>query len=158
MTDLDPFDAPVRGAESAPAGVLGTEEALPADKRAELLRLWRSEGQRDLASLTVLLRARPASIVRALQEEGELSETVSAEQLVYARYFRGVLRTDNRRWVVDTIIRLQRLWMYFERLGDRTGQHQVMVMALTGFNRLRWAGRTEEAELFWTFLKGKAHQ
>jgi hypothetical protein len=41
---------------------------------------------------------------------------------------------------------------YFERIGDRPGQHQAMVVALTGKNRARWSGKREAAKLFADWL------
>jgi hypothetical protein len=135
--------------------VLDLGAPLTGSRWEELMALW-DGGLTDLASLTVRLRARPASIVRTLQAAGRLSEHVSAEQLVYARYFRGVLRLETTELVEDSVTRLERLWQYFGRLDDQTGLHQVMVLALTGFNRLRWGGRGKQAERFWRFLEGRA--
>jgi hypothetical protein len=71
---------------------------------------------------------------------------------VYTRYFRNVLAFRNVEAARESVQRIDRLYNYFERLGDRAGQHQAMVMALTGKNRARWSGKLEESEVFSEWL------
>ena len=52
----------------------------------------------------------------------------------------------------ESVQRIDRLYNYFERLGDRAGQHQAMILALTGKNRARWSGKTEESQVFSDWL------
>ncbi|HKG13189.1 MAG TPA: hypothetical protein VKB12_07610, partial [Pyrinomonadaceae bacterium] len=74
------------------------------------------------------------------------------EQNVYTRYFRNVLHFRNVEAARESVARIDRLYNYFERLGDRAGQHQAMVMALTGKNRARWSGKLEESQVFSEWL------
>lgn len=48
--------------------------------------------------------------------------------------------------------KLDRLYNYFERLGDRAGQHQAMIVALMGYNRARWSGNGDAARVFKEWL------
>jgi hypothetical protein len=52
----------------------------------------------------------------------------------------------------ESVQKIDRLYNYFERLGDRAGQHHAMVLALTGKNRARWSGKQEESQLFHEWL------
>jgi hypothetical protein len=82
----------------------------------------------------------------------DLYTTTGREQNVYSRYFRNVLAFRNVEAARESVARIDRLYNYFERLGDRAGQHQAMVLALTGKNRARWSGKAEESQIFSEWL------
>jgi len=52
----------------------------------------------------------------------------------------------------ESVQKIDRLYNYFERLGDRAGQQQAIVLALTGKNRARWSGKQEESGIFSEWL------
>ena len=89
-------------------------------------------------SALVAIVALLASAVVALSAPDAASAATSCGKKVLADWF------DNGR--------IDRLYRYFERLGDRAGQHHAEVFALTGRNRARWSGKKEEAEVFMNWL------
>src|SRR5919112_811220 len=88
----------------------------------------------------------------AQTETTEVEQRTKKEQNVYTRYFRNVLHFRNVEAARESVARIDRLYNYFERLGDRAGQHQAMILALTGKNRARWSGKVEESQVFHEWL------
>ncbi len=130
---------------------------LPFSKKDEILDLYES-GVTDVAEIVRKVRARPSYVAQVLQSAGHLSgyfdlyTTTGAEQNVYTRFFRNVLSFKSVEAARESVQKIDRLYNYFERLGDRAGQHQAMVIALTGKNRARWSGKSEEAKIFSEWL------
>lgn len=127
-------------------------------KRAQVLELY-GAGVTDLAEIVRRVRARPSYVAQVLQKAGlvdaglGLYSITAGEADVYARYFRTVLAVDGGpEEARASCLHLDRLYNYFERLGDREGQHRACVVALTGKNRARWSGRPEAAEVFAEWL------
>jgi hypothetical protein len=126
-------------------------------KKEQILSLYES-GTRDIAEIVRQVKARPSYVAQVLQTAGHLEgyfdlyTTTGREQNVYTRYFRNVLAFRNVEAARESVARIERLYNYFERLGDRAGQHQAMVLALTGKNRARWSGKLEESEVFSEWL------
>lgn len=140
------------------------DDAAHADETAEhhtkkelILGLY-EQGTTDIAEIVRRVKARPSYVAQVLQHAGHLDgyfdlyTTTGREQNVYTRYFRNVLAFRNVEAARESVQRIDRLYNYFERLGDRAGQHQAMVMALTGKNRARWSGKLEESEVFSEWL------
>lgn len=130
---------------------------LPFSKKDEILDLY-DAGVTDVAEIVRKVRARPSYVAQVLQSAGRLTgyfdlyTTTGAEQNVYTRFFRNVLSFKSVEAARESVERIDRLYNYFERLGDRAGQHQAMVIALTGKNRARWSGKAEEAKIFSEWL------
>ena len=130
---------------------------LPFSKKDEILDLYES-GTTDVAEIVRKVRARPSYVAQVLQTAGHLSgyfdlyTTTGAEQNVYTRFFRNVLSFKSLEAARESVEKIDRLYNYFERLGDRAGQHQAMVIALTGKNRARWSGKLEESKVFSEWL------
>ena len=151
----------------AAAGVVEheTEETAPAredqeesrTKKEQILALYEA-GTTDIAQIVRQVAARPSYVAQVLQSAGFLSgyfdlyTTTGREQNVYTRFFRNVLSFKTVDAARESVQKLDRLYNYFERLGDRAGQHQAMVLALTGKNRARWSGKQEESEIFSEWL------
>jgi hypothetical protein len=137
-------EAPAHGAETR-------------SKKEQIIELFNA-GTTDIAKIVRLVGARPSYVAQVLQNEGlingyfDLYTTTAREQNVYSRFFRNVLSFKNIEAAKESVRRIDRLYNYFERLGDRAGQHQAMVLALTGKNRARWSGKKEEAEVFSEWL------
>ncbi len=147
-------EAEVRAGEGAAA------EADPAEqktKKEQIVSLFES-GTRDIAEIVRRVKARPSYVAQVLQQAGHLDgyfdlyTTTGREQNVYTRYFRNVLHFRNVEAARESVARIDRLYNYFERLGDRAGQHQAMILALTGKNRARWSGKLEESQVFSEWL------
>jgi hypothetical protein len=134
-----------------------TDEAGHHTKKELILGLY-EQGTTDIAEIVRRVKARPSYVAQVLQQAGHLAgyfdlyTTTGKEQNVYTRFFRNVLAFRNVEAARESVQRIDRLYNYFERLGDRAGQHQAMVLALTGKNRARWSGKLEESEVFSEWL------
>ena len=126
-------------------------------KKEQILSLYEG-GMTDIAEIVRKISARPSYVAQVLQSAGHLTgyfdlyTTTAREQNIYTRFFRNVLSFKNAEAARESVAKIDRLYNYFERLGDRAGQHQAMVLALTGKNRARWSGKQEEAEIFSEWL------
>ncbi|HYH85449.1 MAG TPA: hypothetical protein VEX60_08195 [Pyrinomonadaceae bacterium] len=157
--ELDYADeAEVRAGAEAADGVETVEaEAEQKTKKEQIVSLFES-GTKDIAEIVRKVKARPSYVAQVLQQAGHLDgyfdlyTTTGREQNVYTRYFRNVLHFRNVEAARESVARIDRLYNYFERLGDRAGQHQAMILALTGKNRARWSGKTEESQVFSEWL------
>ncbi|HEX3557725.1 MAG TPA: hypothetical protein VHU19_00870 [Pyrinomonadaceae bacterium] len=133
------------------------ESAEHRSKKEQILSLYES-GTRDIAEIVRRVKARPSYVAQVLQTAGHLAgyfdlyTTTGREQNVYTRFFRNVLHFRTVEAARESVARIDRLYNYFERLGDRAGQHQAMVLALTGKNRARWSGKLEESQVFSDWL------
>ena len=122
-------------------------------KKEQIIAIYES-GVTDIAQIVRRVAARPSYVAQVLQNAGlisgyfDLYTTTAREQNVYSRFFRNVLSFKSVEAAQESVKKIDRLYNYFERLGDRAGQHQAMVLALTGKNRARWSGKKEEAEVF----------
>ena len=145
-------EAEVRGAAQTE-----TTEVEQRTKKEQIVSLFTS-GTKDIAEIVRKVKARPSYVAQVLQQAGHLDgyfdlyTTTGREQNVYTRYFRNVLHFRNVEAARGSVARIDRLYNYFERLGDRAGQHQAMILALTGKNRARWSGKTEESQIFSDWL------
>ncbi|MET0650569.1 MAG: hypothetical protein ABW208_28505 [Pyrinomonadaceae bacterium] len=134
-----------------------TTEAEQRTKKEQIVSLFEA-GTKDIAEIVRRVKARPSYVAQVLQQAGHLDgyfdlyTTTGREQNVYTRYFRNVLHFRNVEASRESVARIDRLYNYFERLGDRAGQHQAMILALTGKNRARWSGKTEESQIFSDWL------
>ena len=127
-------------------------------KKLKILELF-SAGTKDILSLARTVKTRPSYVASVLQGAGliqgyfDLYTTTARDQNTYSRHFRNVLSFKTVEAARDSIERIANLYNYFERIGDRAGQHHAEVLALTGRNRARWSGKTAEARVFeqWLF-------
>ena len=126
-------------------------------KKDQIVALYES-GVTDIAQIVRRVAARPSYVAQVLQNAGFLSgyfdlyTTTAKEQNIYSRFFRNVLSFKTVEASRESVQKIDRLYNYFERLGDRAGQHQAMVLALTGNNRARWSGKLEESKIFIEWL------
>ena len=143
--------------EAAQAETTEVDPAEQRTKKEQIVSLFES-GTKDIAEIVRRVKARPSYVAQVLQQAGHLDgyfdlyTTTGREQNVYTRYFRNVLHFRNVEAARESVARIDRLYNYFERLGDRAGQHQAMVLALTGKNRARWSGKQEESQIFSDWL------
>jgi hypothetical protein len=143
--------------EGAHAPTPTQDDAERQTKKERILALY-AAGTTDIAQIVRQVGARPSYVAQVLQQAGHLDgyfdlyTTTGREQNVYTRFFRNVLSFRTAAAARESVQKLDRLYNYFERLGDRAGQHQAMVLALTGKNRARWSGKHEEAQIFHEWL------
>jgi hypothetical protein len=156
--ELDYADEPkavTARAEQTEESAVAAEEV--RSKKEQILALY-ERGMTDIAQIVRRVAARPSYVAQVLQSAGlisgyfDLYTTTAREQNVYSRFFRNVLSFKTTEAARESVQRIDRLYNYFERLGDRAGQHQAMVLALTGKNRARWSGKQEESEVFSEWL------
>ncbi len=138
--EIEYADAMAR--ETAPADVVEHENAEAAreeheesrTKKEQILALYEA-GTTDIAQIVRQVAARPSYVAQVLQSAGHLAgyfdlyTTTGQEQNVYTRFFRNALQFKTVEAARESVERIDRLYNYFERLGDRAGQHQAMVMA-----------------------------
>jgi hypothetical protein len=108
-------------------------------------------------SIAELLETDPAYVANALIEAGHAPAYVdlythTGPQNRYARMLAGVLKFKDLKAARDSVARIDALYHEFEEAGDRRGQHQVQLLALTGKNRAEGIGKREEARLFADWL------
>lgn len=133
------------------------QDVEPRTKKQQIIALYES-GVTDIAEIVRHLAVRPSYVAQVLQAAGHLTgyfdlyTTTAREQNVYSRFFRNVLSFKTVEAARESVKKIDRLYNYFERLGDRAGQHQACVIALTGKNRARWSGKPEAAEVFSQWL------
>ncbi len=142
------------------------DEAPPAERTANTEKLTKKEqvvqlykqGTIDVAEIVRRTGVRPSYVAQVLQGAGlltgyfDLYTTTGREMNIYGRFFRNVLQFKTIEAARTSVEKLDKLYNYFERLGDRAGQHQAMVLALTGKNRARWSGKHEAAAVFSEWL------
>jgi predicted HTH domain antitoxin len=155
--ELEYVDELDKGLFDAEPAIHEEEAEETRSKKEQIISLFKS-GTTDIARIVRLVSARPSYVAQVLQNEGlisgyfDLYTTTAREQNIYSRFFRNVLSFKTVEAASESVRRIDRLYNYFERLGDRAGQHQAMVLALTGKNRARWSGKKEEAEVFSEWL------
>src|ERR1043165_4027190 len=127
-------------------------------KKQRILELHRA-GTTDIGEIARLAGTRPSYVASVLQRAGliqgyfDLYTTTARDQNTYSRFFRNVLSFKTVEASKESVAQIARLYNYFERVGDRAGQHHAEVLALTGRNRARWSGKKEESRIFeeWLF-------
>jgi predicted HTH domain antitoxin len=155
--ELEYVDELDKGLFDAEPAIHEEEAEETRSKKEQIISLFKS-GTTDIARIVRLVSARPSYVAQVLQNEGlisgyfDLYTTTAREQNIYSRFFRNVLSFKTVEAASESVRRIDRLYNYFERLGDRAGQHQAMVLALTGKNRARWSGKKEAAEVFSEWL------
>ncbi len=161
IQEMQPISLELEYADAAGVPVereTASEEAVEhRSKKEQIVELYEA-GTTDIAEIVRRVKARPSYVAQVLQSAGHLEgyfdlyTTTGREQNVYTRFFRNVLSFKTVEAARESVQRIDRLYNYFERLGDRAGQHQAMVLALTGKNRARWSGKQEEAQVFSEWL------
>lgn len=127
-------------------------------KKSRILGLYHG-GVTDIGEIARTIPTRPSYVASVLQGAGliqgyfDLYTTTAHDQNTYSRHFRNVLSFKTVEAAKESVARISRLYNYFERIGDRAGQHHAEVLALTGRNRARWSGKKEESQVFeqWLF-------
>jgi hypothetical protein len=153
LAPVDDFGA----AGERPAGRESSRRSRRHTKKDSILALYR-QGVTQLEEIAGRVGTRPSYVASVLQAAGllngyfDLYTTTNQDQNAYSRFFRGVLSFKTVEAASDSVKRIDELYRYFERIGDRAGQHHAEVLALTGRNRARWSGKKEEADVFMRWL------
>jgi hypothetical protein len=104
-----------------------------------------------------LLHTDPAQIANALIAKGQAPAyvdlyTSTGPQNRYAQMLAGVLRFKDVAAARESVARIDEIYHEFEAQGDRRGQHQAQLLALTGKNRAEGIGKRAEARVFADWL------
>jgi hypothetical protein len=132
-------------------------EKIKSSKKSQILELFQS-GITDIGELARRLDTKPSYVANVLQTAGlisgyfDLYTTTALDQNLYSRFFRNALSFKTVEMARESVAQITRLYEYFERIGDRAGQHHAEVLALIGRNRARFSGKIEEARLFENWL------
>jgi len=157
VEDEHPYQYWIGGGERQGETTRGKRKAKPRTKKDRIILLY-EQGITNVLEIARRLDARPSYVAQVLQNAGLLSgyfdlyTTTTREQNVYSQYFRNVLSFKTVESARESVRRIDELYNHFEQIGDRAGQHQAMVVALTGKNRARWIGKQAEAEVFGEWL------
>ena len=146
-----PLAAPVEGGQRKRA-------TRKDSKKNRILELHRT-GTTEIGEIARQVGTKPSYVASVLQSAGriqgyfDLYTTTGRDQNTYSRFFRNVLAFKTVEAAKESVARIARLYNYFDRIGDRAGQHHAEVLALTGRNRARWSGKKEESRIFeeWLF-------
>jgi hypothetical protein len=126
-------------------------------KKSQILQMYNA-GVTDVDRIAAEVATKPSYVASVLQGAGllrgyfDLYTTTNRDQNAYSRFFRGVLSFKSIEAARESVRRIDHLYRYFERMGDRAGQHHAEVLALTGRNRARWSGKKDEAAVFMEWL------
>ena len=129
----------------------------PVSKKDQILALFLS-GVTEVEDLALLTGTRPTYVGSILQDAGlvedyfDLYTSTAHPMNVYSRYFAGKLGFKDIETARRSVALIDQLYHQFDLAHDRAGQHHALVMALTMFNRARWTGKHDEAEVYRRWL------
>jgi predicted RecB family nuclease len=126
-------------------------------KKDQITSLYQA-GITDVQDLAMITRSRPSYVASVLQQEDKLPNyfdlyTTSAHPMnVYSKFFAGQLGYRDEEKARQGVDMLDRYHRQFDLAQDRAGQHHVLLMALTMFDRARWTGKEREAAIYRDWL------
>jgi hypothetical protein len=132
-------------------------------KKDQILALFMS-GINEVEDLAMITGSRPSYVGSILQESGLMKDyfdlyTSTAHPMnVYSKFFANKLGFKDMDSARESIEIIDRLYRQFEFAKDRAGQHHALSMALTMFDRARWTGKGEEADIFRHWLMARMNE
>lgn len=126
-------------------------------RKDQILSLFLS-GITEVEDLAMITGARPSYVGATLQEAGlktgyfDLYTSSAHPMNVYSKFFARQLGFKDEATAQASVELIDRLYRQFEFAGDRAGQHHALVMALTMYDRARWTGKADEANIFRAWL------
>lgn len=132
-------------------------------KKDQIIALFLS-GMNEVEDLAIITGSRPSYVGSILQESGLISGyfdlyTSTAHPMnVYSKFFAGKLGFKDREAARQSVELIDRLYGQFEFAQDRAGQHHALAMALAMFDRARWTGKQEEADIFRQWLMARLEE
>ena len=132
----------------------------PVSTKEQILALFIS-GVTEVEDLALMTGTRPTYVGSILREADlvedyfDLYTSTAHPMNVYSRYFAGKLGFKDIETARRSVALIDELHQQFDLAHDRAGQHHALLMALTMFNRARWTGKLDEAEVYRQWL---AHQ
>ena len=132
-------------------------------KKDQILALYMS-GINEVEDLAMITGSRPSYVGSTLQESGlmkgyfDLYTSTAHPMNVYSKFFANKLGFKDMDAARESIDVIDRLYRQFEFAKDRAGQHHALSMALTMFDRARWTGKGEEADIFRHWLMARMNE
>ncbi len=126
-------------------------------KKEQILSLYLL-GVDEIEELALLTNTRSSYVGSILRDEGlvenyfDLYTSTAHPMNVYSKYFAGKLGFKDVATARRSVAWIDRVYRGFAVAQDRAGQHHALLMALTMFNRARWTGKTEEADVYRRWL------
>jgi hypothetical protein len=154
---------PTRSQESAGEPREKTRASTRITKKDQIISLFTS-GISEVEDLAMITATRPSYVASVLQSAGliegyfDLYTTSSHPMNVYSKFFAGKLGFADVEAARRSVELVDHLYRQFGTGGDRAGQHHALVMALTMFDRARWTGKIEEADVFRRWLLAKLEE
>lgn len=157
-----------RAAAVVPAAEPPTEQAVAAkgentSKKDQIISLY-TLGIDNLDDIALMTASRTTYVASVLQTAGlikgyfDLYTTTGHPMNSYSRFFAGKLGFKDRQIAERSVGLIDQLYRRFEVARDRAGQHHSLMMALTMFDRARWTGKQEEANVFRQWLLSKLNE
>ena len=128
-----------------------------SSKKAQILDSYQA-GQKDIWHLAEDLGTQPSYVASVLQSAGlingyyDLYTTSDNPMNIYAKEFQGQLGFKNQTAAERSVELIDRTYKKLSELKDRAGQHHCLVTAMTMYNRARFIGKQNEAEIFRIWL------
>jgi hypothetical protein len=152
------------GKQMAAGKQAGKEGPSPrVSKKEQILSLYKA-GITDVTELAAITVSRASYVASVLQDvQGlpsyfDLYTSTSQPMNIYSKYFAGKLGFRDQESAQQSVDLIQSLYQQFDLAGDRAGQHHALLMALTMFDRARWTGKAEEAEIFRRWLLARLEE
>lgn len=139
------------------------QRARRVSKKDQILALFMS-GINEVEDLAMITGSRPSYVGSILQESGlmkgyfDLYTSTAHPMNVYSKFFANKLGFKDMEAARESIEVIDRLYRQFEFAKDRAGQHHALSMALTMFDRARWTGKGEEADIFRHWLMARMNE
>ncbi len=141
----------------------GEQKTRRVSKKDQILSLYTS-GFGDVEDIAMITGSRPSYVASVLQESGlmsgyfDLYTTSSHPMNVYSKFFAGKLGFKDVETARQSVEMIDRFYNQFGFAGDRAGQHHALMMALTMFDRARWTGKGDEADVFRQWLLARLNE
>jgi hypothetical protein len=135
----------------------GSERRSKVSRKDQIIALYLS-GMNEIEDLAIITGARPSYVGSILQESGlvkgyfDLYTSTAHPMNVYSKFFANKLGFKDEETARESVELIDRLYRQFEYAQDRAGQHHALQMALVMFDRARWTGKGQEADIFRQWL------
>jgi hypothetical protein len=159
-----------RNVQTAKGRSVRKEPPVPADKpeppEGPLRRVSKKDqiiglftaGITDVEDIALITHSRPSYVASVLQEAELLTGyfdlyTTSARPMnVYSKFFAKKLGYKDEEAARGSVEMLDHYYRQFQLAEDRAGQHHVLLLALTMYDRARWINKTREADVYRRWL------
>ena len=126
-------------------------------KKEQIVSLYNS-GHRDLQEISDATYSKVSYVASVLQSAGliegyyDLYNEAASPMNAYSEIFKKKLGFRDIPTALNSVRLLHEAYLEFDALIDRAGQHHVLMLAMKMYNRARWAGKHDEAQVFKRWL------